>query len=64
MKRTYHSPETKVVRVVQHLMTEASQNLTGKNGSNSFAVTFSDEEYGGEAASRRHSQWDDEENEY
>jgi hypothetical protein len=62
MKKTYFSPKVKVVRVAQHLMSNGT-SMTGKQGSSSFNVTFSNDEYDGEAASRRHSQWDDEEEE-
>jgi hypothetical protein len=62
MKKTYSSPEIKTVRVMQRLMQDGA-SLTGRQGSQSFNISFSNDEYDGEAASRRHSQWDDEEEE-
>ena len=61
MKKTYSSPKVKVVRIAKHLMQDTS--LTGKQGQGSLSVTFSDDTYDGEAASRRKSVWDDEEEE-
>ena len=59
MKKTYSSPEIKTVRVMQRLMQDGA-SLTGRQGSQSFNISFSDDEYGGEAASRRSGGWEDE----
>ncbi len=61
MKKTYSSPKLIVVRVAQHLMNSTS--LTGQQVNQSFNVTFSDDTYDGEAASRHRSVWGDDEDE-
>ena len=59
MKKTYSSPETKAVRVALHSIIASTTALPGNQSESSFSVSFSEDEYGGEAASRRGG-WDDE----
>ena len=60
MKKTYMNPQVQVVSVTtQHFI--ATSNLEGQQANSSFSVSFSEEEYDGEGASRRGGWFDDDE---
>lgn len=60
MKKTYSSPETKAVRVALQSIIAGTTQLPGQPSGQSFSVSFSDDDFEGEAASRRGSSWGDE----
>ena len=61
MKRIYSSPETTVVSVALHNLLTGTNNkeLTDKQNSPSFSISLTEDEYEGEAASRRGGWFDE-----
>ena len=58
MKKTSNAPLIQLV-IIESQKFIATSSLSGQEGGNSVSVTFSDDDFGGEAASRRGGWFDE-----